>query len=580
MDNENDSDQEKIEIVEENIKVNVYDDSGYLPIHRAASNGHEATIKTILDDAQRRNELSQQLEAITHDVNEFTPLLLATALGRLEIISCLFNYPVNFNAVDANGHGKSVIIFTYNLTEMYVGIIVIAALSQNERTLRYIIDLPISSTEYNVWKPLFKLLLSVRDEESVVCGRMLELLTRRSSPSDPHISPYWHPMLENDLLPTLIQIFTLSKTDDLLLSAFLLLLTVTNELPEMKIELKKVKNSFSALLKHTRSSIPQILILLGRVLANLSMEKSLIDPMVEQGLIESLVILIDKERSPNIICSYFDCLSNVVSHSWQYQHKLAYSRDFLLLITRVYLQEFDLTLSLSVIRFIRQLSKNNSQIQNTLALYGACEHLLGALSASSKELQQVAIEAIQSLSHHNTQVQETLLHEHALEQLLNLLEKTNLSNLQIAIVCTLWTLCENSRPRRREVATRIGVRKLISYYTLKSDEHLFAVTDALNELAKCTASVKMNVQEEINQAQGIPYLIRLLKFNDQALVLSVLKTIQLISCAPGFIANRSNQEIILKNDGITLMAALMMHAKSELIQVESAQALACIGLGM
>ena len=93
------------EIIDEITKINVYDDNGYLPIHRAAFNGHEILIKNILDDAQRRNELTQQLEATTHDINEFTPLLLATAVGRLEIIACLLKYPVNFNAVDANGHG-------------------------------------------------------------------------------------------------------------------------------------------------------------------------------------------------------------------------------------------------------------------------------------------------------------------------------------------------------------------------------------------------------------------------------------------------------------------------------------------
>ena len=90
----------------------------------------------------------------------------------------------------------------------------------------------------------------------------------------------------------------------------------------------------------------------------------------------------------------------------------------------------------------------------------------------------------------------------------------------------------------------------------------------------------MNIPEEITQAQGIPYLIRLLKTGDEMLVLSVLKTIQLITCAPGFVPNRKNQDIILKNDGITLLVALMMHAKSELIQVESAQSLACIALSM
>ena len=106
---------QSVEVNDEITKIHVYDDNGYLPIHRAASNGHETIIKNILDDAQRRNELTQQLEAITHDGNEFTPLLLATAVGRLEIIACLLTYPVNFNAVDANGHGNYKKIYFYQI---------------------------------------------------------------------------------------------------------------------------------------------------------------------------------------------------------------------------------------------------------------------------------------------------------------------------------------------------------------------------------------------------------------------------------------------------------------------------------
>ncbi|CAF0858061.1 unnamed protein product [Rotaria sp. Silwood1] len=550
-----------IETNDEPIKIHIYDDNGYLPIHRAAFNGHEVTIKNILDEAQRRNELTQQLEARTHDINELTPLLLATAAGRLDIIAYFLTYPVDFNAVDANGHGMAAI----------------AALSQNERTLRYIIDLPISSTEYNVWKPLFKLFLSVKDDESTIGGRILELLTRHESDNSQKNS-YWLPMIENGLLSTLIQIFSLSKNDDVLTSAFILFLNVLNEVPQIKNDLDNIKNCFSSMLKHTRSTNTQILTLLGRVLSCLSTEKTLIDSMVEQGLIETLMILIDKQRTPQIIYPYFDCLANVIGKSFEYQRKFIYSKNFLLLIVRTYLQDYDLNLSLSVIRFIRQLVKNNEELQNILAHYGACEHLLGALSTSSKELQQVSIEAIQALSHKNQKVQEILLRENALEQLLNLLEKTNMSTLQVAIVCTLWTLCSNNSLQKRDVATKIGIRKLISFYTIKSDEHLLVVTDAINELAKCTASINMNIQEEINHAQGIPYVIRLLKSDNEMLVLSVLKNLQLITCAPGFVSNRKNQEIILKNDGIKLLVALMMHAKSEIIQVESAQSLACIAL--
>jgi hypothetical protein len=453
----------------------------------------------------------------------------------------------------------------------------IAALSQNERTLRYIIELNFPADSYNVWKPLFNLFISLKDDESIVCGRALELLTRREANSL-RPSPYWPAMVDNGLLPTLIHVFNESNCDDVLISAYILLLNSANEYPRIKTDLLTIKNSFSSILKHTRSTNNQLVTLLGRVLACLSENKTLIESMVDQGLIESLITLIDKERTPQIVCSYFDCLANIVSYSSEYQLRLANSQQFLSLITNHYLEEFDLRLSLSVMRFMRQLVLKNEQIQTLLAKNGACEHILGALSASSKDLQQASIEAIQAISDNNIYVQHIMLRENALEQLLSLLEKTNLSSLQIAIVCTLWTLCGNSSSRKREVATHIGVKKLISFYTIKSDEHLLAVTDALGELAKRTASVKMNIPEEINRAQGIPHLLRLLKSASEPLVLSILKTLQLLVCAPGYVPNRRNQETIIKNDGLPLIVALMMHAKSEIIQVEAAQALACIAL--
>ncbi|CAF4432983.1 unnamed protein product, partial [Adineta steineri] len=133
---------------------------------------------------------------------------------------------------------------------------------------------------------------------------------------------------------------------------------------------------------------------------------------------------------------------------------------------------------------------------------------------------------------------------------------------------------------KRDVATRIGVKKLISLYNIKSEEHLYALTDIIGELTKRTASVKTNIAEEINRAVGLPPIIRLLTLNNEQLVLSALKTLQLLACAPGYIPNQLNQEAIVKFDGIPFIVALMMHVKNELIQVEAAQTLACIALGI
>ncbi|CAF1237239.1 unnamed protein product [Adineta steineri] len=540
---------------------NTYDNNGYLPIHRAVFNGYEVTLKNILDDALKRNELNQQLEAKT-EKTELTPLLLATAVGRIQIISFLLKYPVNINAVDVNQQG----------------IVAIAALSQNERTLRYIIELPVADNSLNVWKPLFKLFTSLGDDESSVGGRALELLTRPKAETNQG-SIYWQPIIVNGLIPALIEILNESKNDDVLTSAYLILLHAINEQPRIHNDLISNKKVFSSMLRHTRSTNKEIVTLIGRLFASLTKQRSLGQTMVDQSIFEPLMTLIDKERSPEVISSYFDCLANIVSYSSVYQIQIANYPFFLQLLIDHYLQEFDLDLSLSVMNFVRQLVLNNQDIQNLLAENGACEHILGALTASSKDLQQIAIETIRAFGDNNPQVQYIMISENALEQLLNLLDKTTVASLQIAIVCTLWTLCGNSASRKRDVATRIGVKKLISLYNIKSEEHLYALTDIIGELTKRTASVKTNIAEEINRAVGLPPIIRLLTLNNEQLVLSALKTLQLLACAPGYIPNQLNQEAIVKFDGIPFIVALMMHVKNELIQVEAAQTLACIALG-
>ncbi|CAF3714377.1 unnamed protein product [Adineta steineri] len=540
---------------------NTYDNNGYLPIHRAVFNGYEVTLKNILDDALKRNELNQQLEAKT-EKTELTPLLLATAVGRIQIISFLLKYPVNINAVDVNQQG----------------IVAIAALSQNERTLRYIIELPVADNSLNVWKPLFKLFTSLGDDESSVGGRALELLTRPKADTNQG-SIYWQPIIVNGLIPALVDILTESKNDDALTSAYLILLHAVNEQPRIHNDLISNKKVFSSMLRHTRSTNKEIVTLIGRLFASLTKQRSLGQTMVDQSIFEPLMTLIDKERSPEVISSYFDCLANIVSYSSVYQIQIANYPFFLQLLIDHYLQEFDLDLSLSVMNFVRQLVLNNQDIQNLLAENGACEHILGALTASSKDLQQIAIETIRAFGDNNPQVQYIMISENALEQLLNLLDKTTVASLQIAIVCTLWTLCGNSASRKRDVATRIGVKKLISLYNIKSEEHLYALTDIIGELTKRTASVKTNIAEEINRAVGLPPIIRLLTLNNEQLVLSALKTLQLLACAPGYIPNQLNQEAIVKFDGIPFIVALMMHVKNELIQVEAAQTLACIALG-
>ncbi|CAF1326047.1 unnamed protein product, partial [Didymodactylos carnosus] len=88
----------------EDSKINMYNEDGLLPIHKAALDGLDVSVKRILINVKGKNGIQQQLEAKTTDGNAMTPLLLATAAGKLDVLQCLLGYEADYNAKDVNGH--------------------------------------------------------------------------------------------------------------------------------------------------------------------------------------------------------------------------------------------------------------------------------------------------------------------------------------------------------------------------------------------------------------------------------------------------------------------------------------------
>ncbi|CAF1163672.1 unnamed protein product [Didymodactylos carnosus] len=104
----------------EDSKLTNYNEDGLLPIHKAALDGLDLSVKRILTNAESKGDIQQQLEAKTIDGSEMTPLLLATAAGKLDVLQCLLDYGANYNAEDTNGHGEllTVILFYVILTSL------------------------------------------------------------------------------------------------------------------------------------------------------------------------------------------------------------------------------------------------------------------------------------------------------------------------------------------------------------------------------------------------------------------------------------------------------------------------------
>lgn len=74
-------------------------------------------------------------------------------------------------------------------------------------------------------------------------------------------------------------------------------------------------------------------------------------------------------------------------------------------------------------------------------------------------------------------------------------------------------------------------------------------------------------------------MVRLLKAESEALVLSVIRCLRYLCVGVGNVPHHKNQSTVSGSRGVKLLVALMVHSYSEEVQVESAYTLGCIALG-
>ncbi|PVD21084.1 hypothetical protein C0Q70_19250 [Pomacea canaliculata] len=103
-------------------------------------------------------------------------------------------------------------------------------------------------------------------------------------------------------------------------------------------------------------------------------------------------------------------------------------------------------------------------------------------------------------------------------------------------------------------------------------------TNTVSSLHPCSKGPKSQ-QSQIATANGIQPMVRLLKAESEALVLSVIRCLRYLSVGVGNVPHHKNQSTVSGSRGVKLLVALMVHSYSEEVQVESAYTLGCIALG-
>jgi hypothetical protein len=80
-------------------------------------------------------------------------------------------------------------------------------------------------------------------------------------------------------------------------------------------------------------------------------------------------------------------------------------------------------------------------------------------------------------------------------------------------------------------------------------------------------------------ASVVAPLVRLLRSNREAIVLSGLRTIRQLCVSVGYVPNPEHQDVIVHALGVKMLVALLVHCTTELIQAEAAHTLSCLVLG-
>ncbi|CAF1163689.1 unnamed protein product [Didymodactylos carnosus] len=549
-----------------------YNADGFLPIHEAAFRGYVTAVERFIDQqvdneddedeengAKREIILYDQLESRSIDDLRLTPLMAATVGGSRDVVQSLIKLGAKVTATDSQ-----------NRT-----IVGIAIMKQNVDLILYFNEQTYAPS-LDIWNTIVKLFSSqTNDNECIAAARIIELLTREK-----YLNDYWPLLVNCGVMKHLIDMLNTCTIDDVLISCLLILLNVINIYPDVKHRF--IQNDCAKAFVQVKKLSKQIVTLYGHVLSRLCDQSECIHALVHNEIIKEIHNILHMDNSfvsPILIYPYFDSLSKIALAKREYQLLIQYQTQ-IVQRTIYYLEMFDRQLTISIYHFIRELVMKNEEQQIIIAKnLNLTAFLFSSLHSTQHDVQRSAVECIQAIVEQNHETQMMIMDQGGVEQLMNLLRKSNIQMLRIAIICTLWSLTGNSHARRRKMAITIGVKTLVEFFSLRSTDYLLTIVEAIGELARLVRTKYMHYQLEIGRKHCISPFVRMLKFDNDLLVLSCLRTLQNLCLTPTYIPCRQNQTILRKADGISQLVNLIKMSKNEVIQAEATLGLTCALFG-
>ncbi|CAF4756830.1 unnamed protein product [Rotaria sp. Silwood1] len=566
--------------------ANEYNSEGRLPIHEAAFRDYDTAIERILanldskgghrnhendenrseDEKERlslahRARILEMVETITYDYFRLTPLLAATIGNARRTIECLIKHGAKVTCRDGDNRSMASI----------------AVLKQNADLFLYFAEAPYAN-ELDLWNTLMTMFLSKTYDDSSAAGHLLEQLT-----SPQYINSVWSYISNLHLIEKTIQVLiqtvnnTNNSNEQLLTSCLIIFYNIMYVDPNFRTIFSQNEEGARAFVKmHKTNDI--ILVLFSHIVCQLCDDTRCIQACVNQNLIGEIQRLLDIDTM-NIpikqICLFFDILGKIAHYKRDYQTLIQYSSSVKRTILELaidLLERFDRDLTISILRFIRDLCLENEEQQQICAdNHLLIAHLLSGLNSTYKDVQRSSVDTLQMIIIHNTSSQFTILQQGGAEQLLTLLNKVTLPKLRISIICTLWSLTGREPSRRQTMAYSIGVSTLVEVLNVKSSDQLYIVLDAISELLRRVPTENENIPLKFGRRHCIPPMVRLLSVDHEVkLLLKCLQCIQQLCLLPTYRPCRINQTIFQKANGFNQLLILIRRAnKDKLLQAKA-----------
>lgn len=330
-----------------------------------------------------------------------------------------------------------------------------------------------------------------------------------------------------------------------------------------------------ALIAHLKSSTNDVVMYSSRALSLVCVMPQFAEQLCQRGGMNGLVNVLKQNPDATVLVEAVNAVGIVCDGSKSRQTLFNSIPGAMQSISSILEIHVTFDLLLNVCHCVSKICSLNTDNQNSFSNSGGALPIIYLINMKNKDIQLAAVDTIHVLVDGNPDTQRSFMEKDTVKPLICLLNKSKSQEVQEKAASSLWSLAGENGDDKRRMAATIGVDLLIGFLSSLSETLHFIASEGLGVLAQGAH----NEQDSIAEANGIHPLVRLLKSNQEYIVLSAVRSIRHFCVGVGYLPHPSNQKTVAQARGIKLLLALLSLSQSELIQVEAALTLSYVALG-